>query len=73
MTTTDERTTTAATTDDQSPEAAWAAWHAEREQGLTGEHGWLTLVALRFLSAAPQSIPGLPASGGPTPTEPTSG
>lgn len=59
MTTTDERTTTAATTDEQSPEAAWAQWHAEREQGLTGEHGWLTLVALRFLSGAPQSIPGL--------------
>jgi len=59
MTTTDERTTTAATTDEQSPEVAWAQWHAEREQGLTGEHGWLTLVALRFLSGTPQSIPGL--------------
>lgn len=39
--------------------AEWASWHAEREQGLTGEHGWLTLTALRFLSGTPQSIPGI--------------
>lgn len=73
MTTTDEQRATTVTPDDaqgvdgaqsaevtQSAEAAaWAAWHAEREQGLTGEHGWLTLTALRFLSGTPQSIPGV--------------
>jgi len=60
MTTTSERVDAVSTGDSTSTAAEeWAAWHAEREQGLTGEHGWLTLTALRFLSGTPQSIPGL--------------
>lgn len=60
MTTTSERVDAISTGDSTSTAAEeWAAWHAEREQGLTGEHGWLTLTALRFLSGTPQSIPGL--------------
>ena len=60
MTTTSERVDAVSTGDSTSTAAEeWAAWHAEREQGLTGEHGWLTLTGLRFLSGTPQSIPGL--------------
>lgn len=62
MTTTSERTSETETPVEDRPGsavAAWEAWHAEREQALTDEHGWLTLTALRFLSGTPQRIPGL--------------
>ncbi|MGN0111691.1 MAG: hypothetical protein ACI38P_08565, partial [Cellulosimicrobium funkei] len=40
--------------------AAWAAWHAEREDGLRPPHGWLSLVAYHALPAEPAALPGVP-------------
>ena len=40
--------------------ADWRTWHAEREQALTTEHGWLSLTALHWLSAQPEPVPKLP-------------
>lgn len=40
--------------------AAWAAWHAEREDGLRPPHGWLSLVAYHALPAEPAALPGIP-------------
>src|SRR5690606_30997249 len=52
-------TATGAVTD--SPDAAaWAAWHAEREEGLRPPHGWLSLVAYHWLPAEPAALPGVP-------------
>ncbi|SDB93050.1 hypothetical protein SAMN05216410_0988 [Sanguibacter gelidistatuariae] len=60
MTITDP-TPAAPTTAAPSADAAdWQAWRASREEGLTGEHGWLTLTALHHLPATPQALPGLP-------------
>lgn len=46
--------------DDTQDAAAWAAWHAEREEGLRPPHGWLSLVAYHWLPAAPAALPGVP-------------
>ncbi|WP_082918656.1 DUF1684 domain-containing protein [Cellulosimicrobium sp. I38E] len=46
--------------DDAQDAAAWAAWHAEREEGLRPPHGWLSLVAYHWLPAAPAALPGVP-------------
>ncbi|MBE9924509.1 DUF1684 domain-containing protein [Cellulosimicrobium cellulans] len=43
-----------------SPAAAWAAWHAEREDGLRPPYGWLSLVAYHALPAEPAALPGIP-------------
>ena len=43
-----------------SDAAAWAAWHAEREDGLRPPHGWLSLVAYHWLPSAPAALPGVP-------------
>ncbi|MFI2704402.1 DUF1684 domain-containing protein [Cellulosimicrobium composti] len=40
--------------------AAWAAWHAEREEALRPPHGWLSLVAYHWLPAEPAALPGVP-------------
>ncbi|MDO4259303.1 MAG: DUF1684 domain-containing protein [Actinomycetaceae bacterium] len=39
---------------------AWAAWHAEREDALTTEYGWLTLTSLTHIEAEPTSLPDFP-------------
>ncbi|KLN35913.1 hypothetical protein FB00_02630 [Cellulosimicrobium funkei] len=46
--------------DDTQDAAAWAAWHAEREEGLRPPHGWLSLVAYHWLPAEPAALPGVP-------------
>ncbi|QJW37913.1 DUF1684 domain-containing protein [Cellulosimicrobium protaetiae] len=45
---------------DAQDAAAWAAWHAEREDGLRPPHGWLSLVAYHWLPAEPAALPGVP-------------
>lgn len=40
--------------------AAWQAWRADREQSLREPTGWLSLVSLTWLDAAPQPVPGFP-------------
>lgn len=45
---------------DPAAVAAWADWRTERDLGLAEEHGWLTLTALHYLTASPQSFAGLP-------------
>lgn len=45
---------------DAQDAAAWAAWHAEREEGLRPPHGWLSLVAYHWLPAEPAALPGVP-------------
>ncbi len=42
------------------PQTDWQAWHAEREETLREPNGWLSLVSLTWLDAAPQAIAGFP-------------
>lgn len=44
----------------ESFRAAHAAWHAEVERGRTAPHGPLSVTALHWLSAEPQTFPGVP-------------
>jgi uncharacterized protein (DUF1684 family) len=39
---------------------AWTSWHAAREQLLTAEHGWLSLVGFHWLPAKPGSFDKVP-------------
>ena len=45
-----------------APEAEWAAWKADRLARLTGERGWLSVVALHWLSPGENRFPGLPGT-----------
>lgn len=50
-----------------SLQAAWNAWHAEREEELRAPHGWLALTALHWLTPEPSAVPGLPGRWSATP------
>ncbi|MFY9263126.1 MAG: DUF1684 domain-containing protein [Actinomycetaceae bacterium] len=38
----------------------WESWHAERNQALAAEHGWLTLVSFTWVGLDPELIPDFP-------------
>jgi hypothetical protein len=42
--------------------AEWEAWKAERVARLTGERGWLSVVALRWLAPGANRVEGLPGT-----------
>lgn len=46
-------------TDGAADAAAWAAWHAEREDALRPPHGWLSLTAYHRLPSEPAALPGV--------------
>ncbi|MEV4410406.1 DUF1684 domain-containing protein [Catellatospora sp. NPDC049609] len=48
------------TTVEDTLERDWLAWHAEREQVLREPHGWLSLVALHWLTGTPTAYPPIP-------------
>jgi uncharacterized protein len=50
------------TTTEPGLRAAWAAWHANREEQLREPHGWLSLTALHWLDDTPRAFPGLPGT-----------
>ncbi|MHA6780918.1 DUF1684 domain-containing protein [Pseudonocardia saturnea] len=48
-------------------QAAWSAWHTDREEQLREPHGWLSLTALHWLTPEPSVIDGLPGRWSATP------
>ena len=43
-------------------EQDWADWHRQHEAALGGEHGWLAITSLNWLTAEPQRFPDAPGA-----------
>ena len=58
--TTDPSTTDPGTTDRATFAADWAAWHDRHEQVRAGEHGFLAITGLHWLTGEPERFPDAP-------------
>ncbi|MFH8253785.1 DUF1684 domain-containing protein [Streptomyces roseolus] len=55
-------TDTAGVPDAEAFAAEWREWHRDKDARLASEHGFLAVTGLHWLSAEPQSFPGVPGS-----------
>ncbi|MFI0986643.1 DUF1684 domain-containing protein [Streptomyces exfoliatus] len=58
----DDPNGTAGVPDPEAFAAEWREWHRDKDARLASEHGFLAVTALHWLSAEPQSFPGVPGT-----------